>query len=302
MLDNQIKLSVIIPVKTERSQALRELVQNLEAQDFPKQNLEILPITEGTSESAKAIGIRRAKGDVICIMASDNLIPAESIKMFSEGHKWAMKHGSAYAGAYYHSNKMSFLDRYFALIGGNDPLSYYMGKNDRISYIQMQSKTHEEMSFGDNCFFIRKDIIEKSDLDNYYHVDNVYDVKDLTLPYAMPLVVIHRSGSIGILRFMAKRYRYGLQHAFNPSRRWHLVDFSKPKDIWRLAWFIIASVSLIPTLCLSIRGFLKIPDVAWFLHPIVCLATVFTYGILMAHVCARTMFRSLFAPMAAQRA
>src|SRR3990167_8047879 len=113
MLDNQIKLSVIIPTKTEHSQVLRELLQSLEAQDFPKQNLEILPITDGTSESAKAIGIRRAAGEVICIMASDNLLPKESSRAFSEGHKWAMKYGSAYPGAYLYSNKMPLLDRYF---------------------------------------------------------------------------------------------------------------------------------------------------------------------------------------------
>src|SRR3990167_2455063 len=69
---NRLKLSIIIPAKDKNDRKLKELLTSIERQDFPKDELEILVITEGTSESAKAIGIRRARGEVVGILASDN--------------------------------------------------------------------------------------------------------------------------------------------------------------------------------------------------------------------------------------
>ena len=56
-----MKLSLIIPCKDKNDPKLQELLKSIEIQDFPKDEMETLIITEGTSESAKAIGIRRAK-------------------------------------------------------------------------------------------------------------------------------------------------------------------------------------------------------------------------------------------------
>ena len=67
-----MKLSLVIPAKDKNDPKLADLLKSIEAQDFTKEELEILVITEGTPESAKAIGIRRAKGEVIGILASDN--------------------------------------------------------------------------------------------------------------------------------------------------------------------------------------------------------------------------------------
>src|SRR3990167_4455461 len=299
MLLNKPKLSIIIPTKTTNSYGYMRLLLCIQHQDFPKDQLEVLPVTEGTSESAKAIGIKRAKGEVICIFASDNVF--EIKEFLSILYQAALSNGAAFPAFY--SLKVGFkaLDNYFALIGGNDVLSYYMGKNDRGSWLG-PSRASEPIigkALGDNGFFVKKELIEKTDLENYYHVDNANEIDAVPMP--VPVGVMHAAGD-GLFNYFKKRYRYGLQHAFNKNRRWHLVDFKNRSDIARLIWFIFASVLLIPTLFLSIRGFLKKPDPAWFLHPIVCLATLFTYGTLMVHVCARTMFRSLFALTAAQRA
>ena len=292
-----LQLSLVIPCRDKNDPKLKELLASIESQDFPRSEMEILVITEGTSESAKAIGIKRAKGEVIGILASDNVLTFKGT--LREGYLNAMSSGASYPFWYALIPSDDILNRYFALIGGNDVLSYYMKKNDRMSYFEPLPKERPiGKSFGDNGFFVRKELIEKTDLDNYYHVDNANEIG--FIPYPIDCDIWHKTGG-NIFKFFTKRYRYGLQHAFNPNRRWHLVE-KTPRDIGRLIWFIFVSVSLLPTLFLSIRGYLKIKDVAWFMHPLICLATVFTYGLLMVHLCIGRLFQLLSVPMAVQKA
>ena len=296
-------LSLVIPAKDKNDPKLSELLKSIEAQVFPKDQMEVLVITEGTSESAKAIGIRRAKGEVIGILAADNVLTYSSDllrAMYSE----TKHYGATYIGYYrssrqFHS-KGDSLNRYFALIGGNDPLSFYMGKNDKVPHWSIPKPFCTcGKTLGDNGFFVLKEWILKTDLDNYYHIDNANET-GLCAKW-LPFEIVHNTGG-NIFKFFAKRYHYGLQHAFNKNRRWHLVDFSKSKDIWRLLWFIFVTLTVIEPLCLSIRGYLKVRDVAWFLHPLVCLMTLFTYGLLALNLGIKRLFRLLSAPMGAQRA
>jgi hypothetical protein len=297
-MDDKIRLSLVIPAKDKNDPKLQELLRSIERQDFPKDEMETLVITEGTSESAKAIGIRKAKGEVIGILASDNELMQESFLKIH--HAYADKYGAAYPVRYFHKKDDDVLNRYFSLMGGNDLLCLYMRKNDRYAYFNSGARLRG--SIGDNGFFIKKSLIEKTDLDNYYHIDNA--IEAVNADNIVPISdhpIWHKTGG-NIFFFFLKRYRYGLQHAFNKNRRWHLVDFRKPKDIWRLTWFVLATITIIQPLTLSIRGWLRIRDKAWFLHPVVCLGTLFTYTVLMMHLGLRSLTRSLSAPMAARRA
>ena len=292
------KLSLVIPARDKNDQKLSELLASIERQDFLKEELEVLVITEGTSESAKAIGIKRSNGEVIGILASDNELVYENY--LSVMYESAKLNGASSSLYYWHNYSDDILNRYFALIGGNDPLSFYMRTNDKAPYYSGWSLgPWKKRSFGDNGFFVRKSWINKTDLDNYYHIDNATEIENAPEVEIYP--IWHKTGD-NIFKFLSKRYRYGLQHAFNKNRRWHLVDFHKPEDIWRLVWFILATLTVIEPLCLSIRGYLKIRDVAWFMHPIVCLATLFTYVLLVINLGIKRMFQSLYVHMEDQRA
>lgn len=292
-----MKLSLIIPVKNVDDRKLKELLKSIEVQNFPREQLEILIITEGTSESAKAIGIRRAKGEVIGILASDNQLTTPIF--LSTMYFFAKESGAAYPEKYSHIEGDNLLNRYFALIGGNDSLAFYMEKNDKWSYSGDLNLPSNNLTHGDNGFFVKRELIINTDLDNYYHIDNANEIGIKPRPISMD--IWHKTGG-NIFSFFAKRYRYGLQHAFNKNRRWHLVDFRKPKDIWRLIWFILASLTIIEPLILSARGYLKIKDKAWFLHPVVCVMTVMTYTVLVIHLGLQSLYQSLFAPTDAQKA
>ena len=289
-----IRLSLVIPAKSKDDPKLAELLRSIEAQDFPKEEMEVLVITEGTSESAKAIGIRKAKGEVIGILASDNELTTPIF--LSTMYHFASESGAAYPERYSHIKGDDLLNRYFALIGGNDPLAFYMRKNDKWSYSGDLNLPSNNLSHGDNGFFVKREFIINTDLNNYYHIDNANEID--VRPRPISLDIWHKTGG-NIFSFFRKRYRYGLQHAFNPNRRWHLVDFRQPKDIVRLIWFIIITLTGIQPILLSIRGYLKIKDLAWFMHWIVCLMTFFTYTLLMTHLVLRKLFQSLFAPTVA---
>jgi len=288
-----MRLSLVIPCRDKNDPKLAELLRSIEAQDFPKDDMETLVITEGTSESAKAIGIRKAMGEVIGILASDNELMHKDHLSYAYS---CAKEGFWQSALYYHSFSDDILNRYFALIGGNDPLSYYMGKNDKRSHANY--KTNLKGAIGDNGFFIRKDLIEKTDLDNYYHIDNAIEATEGVFGVTTDYPIWHKTGG-NIFSFFRKRYRYGLQHAFNKNRRWHLVDFKQPRDICRFLLFIFFSLTLVEPLYLSIRGYSKIQDKAWFLHPLICLMTVFTYGFLVMRLFIGKLFQSSSAPTVA---
>ena len=305
-------MSLVIPCRDKNDPKLKDLLKSIEAQDFPKSEMETLVITEGTSESAKAIGIRKACGEVIGILASDN----EFTDNLFLSYTWEALHyyrtHCAYPAYYTYKKKDDALNRYFSLIGGNDVLSLYLGKNDRRPCWADSQKIIEIMGFqysipslGDNGFFILRESILKSDLNNYSHIDACEDLRHKFHPLTALVMysqdIWHKTGG-NIFKFFAKRYRYGLQHAFNPNRRWHLVDFSKPRDIWRLAWFIFVTLTVIEPLCLSVRGYLKIRDAAWFLHWPICVLTLFTYALLVINLGIKRLFQSLSVPMAVRRA
>ena len=288
-----MKLSLITAAKSLDDPKLKELIASIERQDFPKDEMEHLIITEGTSESAKAIGIRRAKGEVVGILASDNELVETNF--LSRHYSMAQIEGSA-QGCYYHYEKNDdVLNRYFSLFGFNDPLAFYMGKCDRVPRVDVIGPLEPGINctIGDNGYFVRKDLIENTDLDNYFHIDNALEA--MNKPFYLYSSIWHKTGG-NLIHFLRKRYRYGLQHAFNKNRRWHLVDFSRKEDICRLVWFVIASLTLIHPLSTSIRGYLKLRDLAWFYHPVMCIATTLVYGSLLIHVALRRLFQSSSVP------
>ena len=130
-------------------------------------------------------------------------------------------------------------------------------------------------TFGDNGFFIRKDVILKSDMEHYYHIDNIYDIRKEGLFVATNHSIFHRTGG-NIFKFFVKRFKYADKFA-TPYRRWHMVETRQ--DYLRLLWFIFCTITLIQPLYLSFKGYRVIKDNAWFLHPIVCWFTLITYGL-----------------------
>lgn len=279
---SDILISCIIPAsaKDAESQNLKDLIASIKSQDFPQDQIEILVITEGDSESAKGIGIRRAQGEICAMFCADNFITESNL--FSRV-KHILDHWTEYDAAfpytYAYVKGDNSLNRYFSLIGGNDPICYYLGKNDRSPYIarELEITSKYQPAYGCNGFFYRASAIKSTNLDNYYPMDNALEIKGKFWPI-MSNGIWHRT-SDNLISFLKKRYRYARDlYSDRKDRRWRMLDTKE--DYLRLGIFILSTLLVVPALTVSVRGFCKIKDQAWFWHWPVCVGFLITYSLL----------------------
>ena len=88
----------------------------------------------------------------------------------------------------------------------------------------------------------------------------------------------HRTSS-NLIPFLIKRYKYARDlYSDRNDRRWKMVGTREDK--WRLFAFVLATVTIAEPLYVSIRGFIKVRDFAWFWHWPVCMGFLITYTIL----------------------
>lgn len=290
-----LMLSLVIPVGAHDAAHLARLLASLDQQDFPKASLETLLIREGNSEEAKAIGIRQAQGEVIGMLCTDNVFTSSTF--LSEMVDAARQPGvvGAYPSHYAYRRQDTLLNRYFALLGANDPLCWWLGKADRQGYYSDSKFGTTQFaksipSLGDNGFFI-KSSLAKSILTTPDRFGSCMDMcEDLRrqghATYAItPNTLWHRTGESWTM-YVRKRWRYTqtLYWAKRGMRRWQMVDG------WRdwVGCLSFASVSLLgmPHFVLALCGYTRIRDLAWFLHPLVCLLLTGLYAAAMlTHGC-----------------
>ena len=283
--------SCIIPSskKDLESQNLKDLIASIKAQDFSQDQIEILTITEGDSEQAKAIGIRRAKGEICAMFCADNQIMSSYLFTSIYGFFKISPHISALYPQYYFYNKDdNSLNRYFSLMGGNDPICYYLGKNDRWPHVDELIKTSDyQPSYGCNGFFYRSEAIKATNLNHYYPMDNASEIKGKI--HAMSLDSIWHRTSDNLLTFLLKRYRYARDlYCDRDDRRWKMLDAKR--DYIRLAAFCLYALTALQPISTSIRGYMRVRDPAWFWHWPVVLGFLITYTILAIRTCLKRLW------------
>ena len=150
-------LSVVIPTLNSEK-TLAECLAAIRAQSLPRDSYEIVIADAGSSDRTRAIareygvetvtdnplktgeagktaGIKAAKGDVIALIDSDNILP--------DPH-WLERMLAPFADPdilatepleYTCRREDPSLTRYFALLGMNDPICLFTGNYDRISAV-----------------------------------------------------------------------------------------------------------------------------------------------------------------------
>lgn len=238
--------------------------------------------------------------DIALILQSDNILPerdflTQLIEPFEDREIFATfpMHNT------YRKN-MHMLTRYAALIGAPDPTLFYLGKSDKVPMFQKyydkgiilrEEKRYYKVKFtkdtfptvGDNGFAVRtnifKSLLHRHEV--FYHTDKYMELlyKGIDTYGVTKNAIIHTTKP-GILLQVRRRIEVK-KHCTDEAKvkRVYLIyNPASPKDRWHLFLFIIYSITFIQPLALSIRGFISIPDVAWFLHPIMCILMVIGYG------------------------
>ena len=247
------------------------------------------------SEVRRVFAVKKAKNDIVLWLESDNVLSDKnSLRQLVQPFIDDKKIISTFTLHYGISKNMKLLDRYCAFFGVSDPVALYLNKADRETWLTdkylkgkiiKRQKNYDIVEFnknnlptvGDNGFLTRRKILLKANIspEAYVHIDIYVDL--LKLGYKRFAVVkttsIEHDIGNGIFDLVRRRVlyvkRYSLSKYLN-HRRYAVFDFNSSKDIVNLLKYIFYTVTFAQPLFLSVKGFLRIRDVAWFLHPFMC--------------------------------
>ena len=304
---------------------IEKCLKSINEQDYPKEKVEIIIAdggsTDGTLDVArrygaklikvpknvqgaeynKSVAVNEAKNEILAGIDQDNILPHKKwlvamLKPLLEDKEIVAVEPLRYA----YKKDMEIMDRYFALFGVNDPLPYYLGKADRISYHsdkytlfgQAEDKgTYYKVSFskdkiptlGANGFLVRRKILMENatvGIGKYLHIDVTVDLinKGFNKFAFVKDTIIHETNSKGLLTFMKRRKHFMEKYYFQDFSERRYSVFVFPKDLPGLIYFVFISITFVKPFYDALRGFIRIPDVAWFIHPIMCFGMTVVYS------------------------
>ena len=253
-------------------------------------------------EARRYIGVLSAKNDILVYIDSDNFI---------SGKNWLKKmvqpflEDSAIIATqplrYEYKEKQTVMNRYFALFGVNDPVAFYLKKADKLpwyeerwnqsgdilyendDYYKIRFNVNSLPTVGSNGFFIRKNVVEKLQWnpEQFMHIDVIYDLVKIGFNNfgIVKTAIIHNTAET-FRTAIKKRMNYMKLHHYKLAkyRRYKVFDVNKNEDVRNLVKFVIFACTFIRPFYDSLRGFVKVQDIAWFIHPFICLGFVFAYG------------------------
>jgi len=147
-------ISIVIPT-LNAARVLEQCLASIAAQDYPRQQLELLIADGGstdgtraiaeryaarivenplrTGEAGKAAGVRQARHELVALIDSDNILPEPGwLRRMVEPFQEPDIIGSEPIEFTYRRSDPA-LTRYCALMGMGDPLCYFLGNYDRIN-------------------------------------------------------------------------------------------------------------------------------------------------------------------------
>ena len=255
---NYPSISVITPTFNSKK-TIAKCLASVRNQDYPQNKIEIIIIDGGSQDNTlslikkykiklikidpkkqnvelnKSTGISKAKGELLFMIDHDNILPEKNVLSrmvvpFLE-HKDMVGVESLH---YHYDKKMTLLDRYFALFGVTDPLAYYLGKADRMSYLTdkfaqkytpkdcgdyflVKFKKNNIPTLGANGFLVKRaTLLKHAEVSegNYLHIDvNVDLIKKGFNTYAfVKNSISHIAGHGSVIYYLKRRMRFLKQY------------------------------------------------------------------------------------------
>lgn len=308
------------------SESITECLISVFSQNYPEEKLEVIIVDGGSldktleilkrfkvklykvppskqeAEYNKGTGASRAKNELILFIDADNVLPHKN--WLKKMTKPLMEDediiGSETLRFHYNKNDL-ILDRYFALLGGVDPVPYYLGKDSKLSwafdnynllgeatdmgnYYRVKLTGKKIPVIGANGFILRRKLLKliKPGPENFFHTDINYDLiqKGFNIYAFVKDDIIHlkRTKASYFIKFLLRRkYIMETQYFERIKNRRHAV-YIPETDKLNLIKYIIYSLTFVKPTFDAIRGYIKVRDKAWFLHPIVCFSYLIVYS------------------------
>ncbi|MEK7611530.1 MAG: glycosyltransferase family 2 protein [Patescibacteria group bacterium] len=315
-------VSVINPTYNG-ARTLGECLASIRNQDYPQDKIEILVVDGNSKDNTKTIaekygcrytnsgdpfnpeprrgiGLMAAKNELVAYIDQDNILPNKS--WFKEMVQPFVENSEVVATqTWRYGLKPGFglFNRYCALIGANDPVALYLGKSEKVSWLDDKWKVSPILedhpgyilvrfngdnlpTVGTNGFMARRKtlLLSRCDPENFFHIDVMADlVADGYDLMAMVKNEIYHDTAAKLSTLAYKRMMFFTEHSpFRANRRYLVFNAHKRKDVISVILFSLYTITLLQPLSLSIRGYLRKRDIAWFLHPLVCWSFLIAYS------------------------
>lgn len=252
-----------------------------------------------TAEAGKAVGVRQAANEIVCLLDSDNIIPDSAwvtrmMKPFEEENIIASE-----PIEYTWRKEDSIINRYCALIGMNDPLCIFTGNYDRkclitnkwtevereeidkVEYLSIKFNPCMIPTIGANGFFMRKkELCDNFEGDYLFDIDVLWELMQKNPEIRIAKV---KTGIVHLFcpdvktfyRKQNRRIRDFLYFSDAKGRKYPWSKVGKAKIIL----FALCCVTILPLLIQAILGWTRKPDTkAWLFHPVACWITLWVYG------------------------
>ncbi len=266
-----------------------------------------------TGEAGKARGIREAKGEVVALVDSDNILdrPDWLVRMTAPFADPRIAGSEPIEFSYRTSDPP--LTRYCALLGMNDPLCYFLGNYDRSSvlsgtwtglpveqtrrdgYLEIRLEPGRIPTIGANGFMVRRRLLDELGIGDYlFDIDLVPALVEHGHDRfaKVELGIVHLYGR-GLGAFARKQLRRVRDWSYFRSRGERTYRWDR-QNRWGILKFVLYGVLVIPLVGQAVKGWLRQPDWAWALHPPACMITlgVYSYGLLEGRLRPRLQERS----------
>ena len=319
-------ISVILATYNSE-ESIEKCLDSLFFQDYPKEKIELLiadggskdktlelirkykhkliriPPQKQEAEYNKGVALSHARNEIVLLIDHDNVLPHKGwlkkmVKPLMENEDISGVEVLRFA----YRKQDNILDRYFALLGGVDPVPYYLGKDARLSwacdkynllgesqdmgsYYLVKFSPDRIPTLGANGAMLRRSLLKyaKADPDNFFHIDVNYDlIKKGFNTYAFvkdDIIHYKKTRLVDFIKFLVRRKKIMERQYFESLKKRRYAVFMSPTDRIGLIKFVVYTITFIKPTFDSTRGFLKIRDVAWFLHPFVCFSFLVVYGL-----------------------
>lgn len=321
-----MKISIITPTYNSM-RTLDEYIQAIISQEYPHEQIELIFADGGssdgtikrleeygekydidisvyenplrTAEAGKAVGVRKAQGEVICLLDSDNIIPDSKwlIRMMEPFEESIIVASEPIA--YTYREQDSVINRYCALIGMNDPLCLFTGNYDRYctitnkwtnvereeidrgNYLSIKFRENMIPTIGANGFLMRREeLLDNFEGDYLFDIDVLWELfkKNPELRVAKVktgIVHLFCPDTKTFYRKQNRRIRDFLYFSEEKGRKYPWGKIGKGK----IVLFAVSCITIIPLLVQACIGYSRKQDLqAWAYHFVACWITLWVYG------------------------